>query len=611
MSDPMWEGPERHHVDGVSHASPNVEKMQPGDTARDTAKTVADANTPISLVYLTFDTDLPSPALHRVPNLARSRAVPDCPNLRRYESPLRWGPGRKAVLLVLSCVATFLTAYSAGAYSPPSQLIADDLQTTRLVTLVGITTFCLGFAVTPMALAPISEISGRYPIFVMSGLVYVIFEAACAVMPNIVGMLICRFLVGAGGSVFSAVVGGVISDVWEKEKRNTPMAIFSGCVLGGTGAGPLVSAILINSIASRTWAWKWIFWHQVIVDAVLVVALIIFFKESRGSVILSRKARRLNKWYRDLEEAGCYGVWAPQFDCPAMRHLNVSVSSSTLPSQDIKQIYVLSPTSSSPLQIRRIRWIVEADEQRPTLAKMISTSVRRPFYMLFTEPVVFCFSLWAAFSWAVLYLSFSVVPLLYGTDLNMSSRVYIAMMVASVVATAVGIWQEKLLRHSQWRSQRPGDPPYRQSKFWQMMRRKFPADAPEARLYFACLTAMMLPAGLFGAFMSPSYMDGYSRAVGLGFATWGIYSVYLATFNYLADSYNIYASSALAAQSAFRNLLGGSFPLVTGPLFINLGVKGAGGVLGAIAAILTVTPWVLVFYGGRIRAKSKFAKVSQ
>src|SRR3546814_7652455 len=45
-----------------------------------------------------------------------------------------------------------------------------------------------------------------------------------------------------------------------------------------------------------------------------------------------------------------------------------------------------------------------------------------------------------------------------------------------------------------------------------------------------------------------------SDLVGLGFALWGIYSVYLATFNYLADTYHIYASSALAAQSFCRNV---------------------------------------------------------
>lgn len=36
--------------------------------------------------------------------------------------------------------------------------------------------------------------------------------------------------------------------------------------------------------------------------------------------------------------------------------------------------------------------------------------------MLFTEPVVFFFSLWVSFSWAVLYLQFGSIPLVFKTN---------------------------------------------------------------------------------------------------------------------------------------------------------------------------------------------------
>lgn len=49
----------------------------------------------------------------------------------------------------------------------------------------------------------------------------------------------------------------------------------------------------------------------------------------------------------------------------------------------------------------------------------------------------------------------------------------------------------------------------------------------------------------------------------VGCATMGIFSVYLAVFNYLADCYGPYASSAIAAQSCCRNLVGGAFPIFT------------------------------------------------
>ncbi|UNI24827.1 hypothetical protein JDV02_010543 [Purpureocillium takamizusanense] len=591
------------------------EKRKPLET------TTLGADSPIVYFYLDFDSPLPTvPPQHhgmgRDPQFGDGRDdLPSCPDLRPYISPLQWGPARKNLLLGLACTVTFMTAYTAGAYSPPADIMAHDLGTTRIAVLVGITIFCLGFASAPMALAPISEIWGRYPVFVVAGVIFVVFQAVCSVMPHIAGMLIARFLVGVGASVFSSVVGGLIADLWDKEERNTPMALFSGAVLAATGAGPLVSTALIDDVADPTLAWKWTFWHQVIVDAALVLAIVLFGSESRASVLLSRKAKVLNSWYEKLERHGVYGLWITQpseMVVAASARCSIQASAadvSTLP-PEVKDLSSDESLSASG-RLLRMRWVVRADEERPALPQLISLSVRRPFYLLLAEPVVFWFSLWAAFAWGVLYLSFSVVPFLYKTDLDRSSRVFVSMMVAAAVATAVSIVQEHLLKHPQWRTY-PEHASFRysDSRFWAFMRQRFPAEAPEARLYFTCITALMLPAGLFGGFLCPRYMDGYAEAVGLGFATWGIYSIYLATFNYLADTYHIYASSALAAQSFCRNVLGGAFPLVTSAMFTKLGLRGAGGLLGGIATVLTVIPWVLVFWGERIRARSKFAIVS-
>ena len=87
----------------------------------------------------------------------------------------------------------------------------------------------------------------------------------------------------------------------------------------------------------------------------------------------------------------------------------------------------------------------------------------------------------------------------------------------------------------------------------------------------------------------------------------GICSVFLAVFNYSADVYRSYASSALAASGVCRNVVAGSFPLVTHALFNNLGFQAASSLLGGIATVLTLVPWVLVKWGPKIRARSKIA----
>lgn len=582
------------------------------------------AEIPITDLYLTFDTVLPTPNLG---SASQEDGLPPRPDLSGYGNPTKLPNTKKNIMLFLSCVATCLTAYTAGAYSPPASLLAAEFGVSRTVVLLGITLFTVGFGVAPMVLAPFSEVNGRYPVFVASGVLFVVFQAVCGVVSNISGMLVARFLCGVGGSVFSTMVGGVIADLWDKEERNTPMALYSGAVLIGTGLGPLDSSLMVyrwggHDATGAGAKWRWVFWHQAIADAVLVIALTVLFSESRGSVLLSRKAKKLNKWYRSLEEKGVFGVWIKD---PANAGIAAGNYESFVFGDEEKAVSVTTPATEQEMvargfKLERVRWLVKEDEQRASLVTMITVSLFRPFHLLFTEPAVFFFSLWVSFAWAVLYLTFGSIPLVfsrqYGFTTEQSGYVFIAMIVGSLLATAMGVFQESLLRYPKWQRKAAADSSSpsrsRGERFWSFMRRRFPVEAPESRLYFTCISCVFLPLGLylFGFSAKPS-IHWIVPTIGITFATVGIYTVYLATFNYLADSYQAYASSALAAQSFCRNMLAGAFPLVVTPLFTNLGEAGAGGLLGAIATALTVVPWVLAFYGEKIRRRSKFAVVSR
>jgi MFS family permease len=609
---------------------PDENGFETSSVRQDSATAVVlNADTKIRMLYLTFETKLPTAnVLHSSTPTQPNTTLPCQPDLTPFIDPHLWPDRRKNTLLTLSCIATFLTAYTAGSYSPPIPIMVRALHApSNLVVTVGITTFCLGFALAPMVLAPFSEINGRYPVFVVAGILYVLFQAICGLVPDVAGMVVARFIVGVGASVFSTMVGGVIADLWHKEGRNTPLAIFSGAVLVGTGAGPLVASVIAERLAdgdvgSLSAPWRWVFWHQVIIGSVLMLALVVLFKESRGSVLLSRKAKTLNGWYEELETAGYYGVWME-----VAAAVDEDEELPATPSDEEKSVdaaqHARQSSTASTAQLQRIRWLVKEDEERTSIAKMISISVSRPFHLLVTEPVVFFFSLWVSFAWGILYLTFGSVPLVfarqYGWGVEQSGRVFIAMIAGSLLSTPIGIWQDRILQNPRWQpdevmpvEDESGSPKRRQrAGFWNFLRTHFPATAPESRLYFTCLTATLLPIGLylFGFASRPSVSPA-APAAAVGLATMGIYAVYLATFNYLADTYHKYASSALAAQSCCRNLLGGVFPLVVGSLIPNLGEARAGGLLGGIATALTVVPFVLVFFGERIRRRSRIASVS-
>lgn len=143
-------------------------------------------------------------------------------------------------------------------------------------------------------------------------------------------------------ATFSTMVGGVISDIFHAEERNTPMVFFSAAALFGTGLAPLLSGAVVYHTT-----WRWIFYSHAIVSAAVVVMMYFFFSETRGDVILRWKAKALNTYYEKLEEAGHYGVMFGGGD--------------------------------GSEKIKRIRWKVKSDENRASFIDMISQSCYRPF----------------------------------------------------------------------------------------------------------------------------------------------------------------------------------------------------------------------------------------
>lgn len=298
---------------------------------------------PITYHYLTFETTLPLAS-----QLSSTRPdglpAPELPDLTHYVSPFTWPASRKNTIISLSCITSMFVCYAAGSYDAASDQISTQWGVSQTVAYLGITTFTIGFGIAPMVLAPFSELNGRKPLFVATGILFCVSQLSCAVTRSFPGLLVARFFVAVGGSTFSSTIGGVISDIYHKEDRNTPMALFSGSALFGTGLGPLISGFVAQNLD-----WRWVFWVQVITCGACILAVITFFQETRGSVILSRKAVILNRWYKAREKFGLVGF-----------EMSLDENGSERESQ-------------------RIRWKVKSDEERETAAKMVGISLYRPF----------------------------------------------------------------------------------------------------------------------------------------------------------------------------------------------------------------------------------------
>ena len=69
----------------------------------------------------------------------------------------------------------------------------------------------------------------------------------------------------------------------------------------------------------------------------------------------------------------------------------------------------------------------------------------------------------------------------------------------------------------------------------------------------------------------------------------------------------MYAASALAANTVARSACGAAAPLFTNQMFTAMGVGGGGSLIGGLAAVLAIIPFMFWKYGKAIRIRSKFA----
>ncbi|KAI5298682.1 hypothetical protein KEM55_003083, partial [Ascosphaera atra] len=223
-------------------------------------------------------------------------------------------------------------------------------------------------------------------------------------------------------------------------------------------------------------------------------------------------------------------------------------------------------------------------------------SIKRPTRMLCTEPVVFFFTLWISFAWGILFLFFSSVVLTFSANYNMNTvetgLIQLAISIGSFIAFLLNPLADRLyFRSAKYNKINPGEP------------------SPEARLYTSIPGSILFAAGLFWYGWS-SKADNHWIVPTLGVAAtgMGIFSIYMAVANYLEDSYEKYASSALSAAGFGRNLFGAFLPLASNAMFNNLGYGWAGTLLGFIGLALSVVPCVLVWKGPDIRRRSPFMR---
>ncbi|KAK9336302.1 hypothetical protein LIPSTDRAFT_52197 [Lipomyces starkeyi NRRL Y-11557] len=237
-------------------------------------------------------------------------------------------------------------------------------------------------------------------------------------------------------------------------------------------------------------------------------------------------------------------------------------------------------------------FVTNMDLHKRPLGEMVKVSLYRPIVLLTQELIVFLLTIYMALIYGLLYMFFFAYPVVFseGKKMNLgpTGLMFIPIAVGVLVSTFLAPFVNRHYVHISGKYN--GFPP------------------PEVRLIPMMISCWLVPIGLY-IFAWTSYprliwvgpcLAGFP--CGLGFCI-----LYNSANNYIVDSYQHHAASALAAKTFLRSIWGAAVPLFTIQMYHRLGNEWAGSLLAFLSLACCAIPYLFYFYGAKIRSYSKYA----
>ncbi|KAK4541817.1 hypothetical protein LTR36_007349 [Oleoguttula mirabilis] len=259
------------------------------------------------------------------------------------------------------------------------------------------------------------------------------------------------------------------------------------------------------------------------------------------------------------------------------------------------------PASLLVAKAQRLRhetgnWALHAkhEEWDVSLKELCEKYLVRPFQLLMT-PICLLVALYASFVYGILYASLAAFPIEFeevrGWSRLVGSLPFLAMLFGIVLGAGANLFNQKFYL-KRWKANhcRP---------------------VPEARLPPMMFGSVVFVAGLFIlAWTSDKSIPWIAPCIGIALMGLGFFTIFQAALNYLIDTFQRYAASAVAASTFLRSIFGGVFPLFVSPMLHAMGIGWGISVFAFIACALVPIPYLFYVYGKRLRARGFWSRES-
>ena len=453
-------------------------------------------------------------------------------------NPKNWTKKRRWAATITVSLFTFISPVSSSMIAPALGKIQDEFHIkSESQAGLALSVFVLAFAVGPLIIGPMSELFGRRIVLQISNLFYFCFNLACGFAQSPGQLIAFRFLSGLGGSAPLGIGGGVLGDLWMPQERGKAMALYSMMPLLGPAIGPIAGAFIAGNVT-----WRWVFWSTCIAAMLIQFLGLFFLQETYAAEILRRKKVKLIKL-----------------------------------------------TGNPDLH-------TEFDQPNRKFRTHLATALKRPFILLFTQPIVIILALYIGYIYGVLYLVLASFPQLwtnpafYNESVQIGGLNYISLGLGFFIGTQIAA--------------KSADKIYKGLKA-----KNGDKGCSEFRVPLMVPGSLLVPIGLFIYGWGAQYrVHWIVPNIGTAIFAAGNQMVFQCCQIYIVDSYTRFAASAIAATTVLRSLGGFAFPLFAGAMYNALGYGWGNSTLAFCGLIIGFpTPIFLWWFGANLRKKSTFA----
>ncbi|RJE22340.1 Sugar and other transporter [Aspergillus sclerotialis] len=213
-------------------------------------------NNPASNEYTDFGEEPSEPFIHAGKLKLDSHGLPLEPQPSDSQlDPLIWQPWVKFAIHIQVSISAFMGLFSQEIISLAYMPLAESMGVTVKEASYSTTIATIFAGLAPLIYAPMSNIYGRRPVYLIATAVGVAANAVCAVCESWTPFLVARACVGIGSSVGMAIGAAVVTDLFFVHQRGLFMGIYLLFVANGAHVATFAGGFIVKNIG-----WRWCCW---------------------------------------------------------------------------------------------------------------------------------------------------------------------------------------------------------------------------------------------------------------------------------------------------------------------------------------------------------------